>query len=98
MTGWERAQVVGIGILVTLAVIGALYIGRDFCIPIALTLLLNSLLRPLVRSLERLGVSTTVGATIVSLGLLGVLVGGGGALVNPIRVWVSQLPASFEAA
>jgi len=56
------------------------------------------LLRPVVRGLERLHVSTVVGATVVSLGLLAVLVGGGVALVNPVRTWVSQLPATFEAA
>jgi len=98
MNGWERVQAVGIGMLATLAVIGALYIGRAFGIPIALALLLNALLRPLIRGLERLGVSTAVGATLVTLGLLGALVVGGGALVTPIRAWVSQLPASFEAA
>ncbi len=43
MTGWERAQAVSIVILATLAGIGALYVGRAFCIPIALALLLNSL-------------------------------------------------------
>jgi predicted PurR-regulated permease PerM len=98
MTGWERVQTVSIVILATLGGIGALYVGRTFCIPIALAVLLNTLLRPLVRGLERLHVSTAVGATLVSLGLLGALVAGGSALVNPVRTWVSQLPASFEAA
>src|ERR671922_707404 len=98
MTGWERVQTIGIVMLATLAGIGTLYIGRTFFIPIALALLLNALLRPLVRGLERLHVSTVVGATLVSLGLLGALVVGGALLVNPVRAWVSQLPASFEAA
>jgi len=98
MTGWERAQAVGIVMLATLAGIGTLYVGRAFFVPLALALLLNALLRPLVRVLERLRVSTVVGATMVSLGLLGALVVGGFALVNPVREWVSQLPASFEAA
>jgi predicted PurR-regulated permease PerM len=98
MSGWERAQAVSIVILATLAGIGALYLGRELCIPLALALVLNALLRPVVRSLERLRVSTAVSATLVSLGLLGGLVAGGGALVHPVRVWVSQLPATFEAA
>jgi predicted PurR-regulated permease PerM len=84
--------------LATLAGIGALYVGHALFIPLALALLLNALLRPVVRGLERLHVSTVVGATVVSLGLLAVLVGGGVALVNPVRTWVSQLPATFEAA
>src|SRR5207249_5586951 len=98
MTGWERAQEVSLVILATLAGIGALYVGRAFCIPIALALLLNGLLRPLVRGLERLRVSTVVGAAMVSLGLLGALVVGVFASVNPVRAWVNQLPGSFEAA
>jgi len=98
MTSWERAQAVGIMVLATLGGIGALYLGREFFIPIALALLLNALLRPLIRGLERLHVSTVVGATLVSLGLLGALVAGGATLVNPVRAWVSQLPTSFEAA
>ena len=98
MTGWERAQAVSIVMLATLAGIGALYVGRTLFIPLALALLLNTLLRPVIRALERLRVSTVVGATLVSLGLLGILVAGGGALVNPVRTWVSQLPANFEAA
>jgi len=98
MTGWQQAQAVSIVMLATLAGIGALYVGREICIPIALALLLNTLLRPLVCGLERRRVPTVVGATIVSLGLLGILGVGGFALVNPVRTWVSQLPASFEAA
>src|SRR5215510_630029 len=98
MTSWERARTVGIIMLAILAGIGALYVGHAFFIPIALALLLNALLRPLVRGLERLHISTVFGATLVSLGLLGVLVVGGFALANPVRAWVSQLPASFEAA
>jgi predicted PurR-regulated permease PerM len=98
MTSWERAQAVGIVLLAILGGISALYVGRALFIPLALALLLNALLRPLVRGLERLRISTAVGATLVSLGLLGVLVAAGFALVNPVRAWVSQLPASFEAA
>jgi len=98
MTGWERAQAIGIMILAILAGIGTLYLGREFFIPLALALLLNALLRPLVRGLERLHVSTGVGAALVSLGLLGILIVGGFTLANPVRTWVSQLPTTFEAA
>jgi predicted PurR-regulated permease PerM len=98
MTSWERAQTVGIVMLAILAGIGTLYVGHEFFIPIALALLLNALLRPVVRGLERLHISTVFGATLVSLGLLGMLVVGGFALANPVRAWVSQLPAIFEAA
>jgi predicted PurR-regulated permease PerM len=98
MTGWRQAPRVGIVILATLAGIGALYVGREFFIPIALSLLFNALLRPLVRGLEGLRIPAVAGAAIVVLGLLGVLGAGGFALVDPVRAWVSQLPASLEAA
>src|SRR5215470_11184061 len=98
LSGWERAQAVSTVMLAILAGIGVLYLGREIFIPIALAVLLNALLRPLVRGLERRHVSTVVGATLVTLGLLGILGVGGYALVNPVRTWVSQLPASFEAA
>jgi hypothetical protein len=39
-----------------------------------------------------------IGATLVSLGLLGVLAVAGCALAHPVQAWVSQLPASFEVA
>src|SRR5215510_13911519 len=98
MTSWERARTVGIIMLAILAGIGALYVGHAFFIPIALALLLNALLRPVVRGLERLHISTVFGATLKNLGLFGAIVVGWFALVDPVRVWVSQLPASFEAA
>jgi predicted PurR-regulated permease PerM len=98
MTGWEPVRSVGIILLATLAGVGALYFGREFFIPIALALLLNALLRPLVRGLERLRVPTIAGAALVVLGLFGGLTAGGFALVDPVRAWVRQVPASFAAA
>jgi predicted PurR-regulated permease PerM len=98
MAGWESARSVGIVLLATLAGIGALYVGREFFIPIAVALLLNGLLRPLVRGLERLRIPTVAGAALVVLGLFGGLTAGGVALVDPVRSWVSQLPATLETA
>ena len=98
MTGWAVVPSVGILVLATLAAIGALYVGREFCIPIALALLLNALLRPLVRGLERLRVPPAAGAALVVLGLLGGLAAGGFAVAEPVRLWVGQVPASLETA
>src|SRR5919108_217188 len=98
MTGWEPVRSVGITLLATLAGIGALYFGREFFIPIALALLLSALLRPLVRGLERLHVPTVAGAALVVLGLFGGFTAGGFALVEPVRSWVRQGPASVATA
>jgi predicted PurR-regulated permease PerM len=98
MTGWQPAPSVGIVLLATLAGIGALYFGREFCIPIALALLLNALLRPLVRGLEGLRIPTVAGAALVVLGLSGGITAGGFAIVDPVRAWVSQVPTSIETS
>src|SRR5262245_25120907 len=98
MTSWTSAPSVGIVMLATLAGIGALYVGREFFIPISLALLLNALLRPLVRGLERLRIPTVASAALVVLGLFGGLTAGGFALVDRVRSWLSELPASIETA
>ena len=98
MSRWTSVPSVGVGMLATLAGIGALYVGREFFIPIALALLLNALLRPPVRGLERLCIPTMAAAALVVLGLFGGLTAGGFALVDPVRSWVSQLPASLKTA
>ena len=76
MASWERAQAVSLVILATLAGSGALYVGRDLFIPLAVALVLNALLRPVVRSLERRRLHRGR-RHVVSLGLLSVLVGVG---------------------
>jgi len=53
MTGWQRAQAVSTVMLATLAGIGALYLGREICIPIALALLLIPAYYHLKRNMVR---------------------------------------------
>ena len=88
----------GIVILATLAVFAALYAGRELLVPIALAVLFTGLLRPVVRVLERGGLSPALGATAVMVVLLGVTVVGFAALAGPIRAWVAQAPDTFEKA
>jgi predicted PurR-regulated permease PerM len=84
--------------LAVLAVIAALYLARDFFIPIAVALLFNALLRPPVRLLERAGLPAPVGAGIVVLAFAGMLVGGAVALAGPVQHWIDQAPADFATA
>src|SRR6059058_3427862 len=74
--------------LVIVAVVAsafALYFGREFFVPIVFAVLLSALLRPLVGKLERLGLPTAIGASIIVLVFLGVLVGAGFALAGPVQ-------------
>jgi predicted PurR-regulated permease PerM len=85
-------------LLATVATICALYFGREFFVPIALSLLFTGLLRPLVRWLEAARIPTPVGATSVLVLLLGALVLGASALADPVRGWIAKAPQSLNAA
>jgi len=52
----------------------ALYFAQEIFIPIALGLMFTSLLRPVVRGLARIRIPASVGATLVTLSLLGIFV------------------------
>jgi predicted PurR-regulated permease PerM len=88
----------GITVLATIAIAAALYFGRDIFIPVALAILFTALLRPLVRWLERIGLSAPVGATVVLVALVGVLAVAVLSLSDPVRQWVGQAPRTLEAA
>ena len=77
-------------IIAAIVSVAALYLGREFFIPVALALCFNALLRPVVHGLERLRIPTALGAAIVVLGGLGVVVVGGWALSGPVSVWVDK--------
>lgn len=69
-----------------------IYFGRDVLLPIALAMLLNLLLRPIVRGLRRWRIPDAVGAAIVLLGVVGV---GGSAVYSlsaPATEWVDRMP------
>jgi len=78
--------------------VGALALGREFFIPIALALCFQALLTPAVRGLGRLRIPAPAGAAIVVLGALAVLVVGGWALSGPAREWVDQAPSNIATA
>jgi predicted PurR-regulated permease PerM len=85
-------------ILTTLAIICALYFGRDFFVPIALSVLFTGLLRPLVRWLETLRLPTAAAATAVLVVLLGAVALGANALADPVRGWIAKAPQSLNDA
>jgi predicted PurR-regulated permease PerM len=85
-------------ILATLATICALYFGREFFVPIALSILFTGLLRPLVRSLEAARLPTAAAATAVLLVLLGAVALGANALADPVRGWIAKAPQTLNDA
>src|SRR3989442_10705014 len=77
---------------------GALALGREFFIRIALALCFQALLTPVVRGLGRLRIPAPAGAAIVVLGALAVLVVGGWTLSGPASEWVDKAPSNIATA
>ncbi len=103
MTGETRLshdtlRTVSLATLAAIAAVGALYLGRSFFVPIAVALLFNALLRPVVRALERVGLPAPAGAAVVVLSFVAILVGGGAALTAPTQRWLADAPKDLAAA
>ena len=70
----------------------ALRLGAGLLLPIAIAGLLTLLLDPAVRALNRLGLSTGVGAALVVFGTLGVVGSGVALLAGPAADWIETAP------
>ena len=92
------ARTVAIVVVAVLAVMYTLYFARTFLIPIAFAILLDFLLSPAVRLLERLRIPHWLGAAIVVLSLLGVTVLGVYRLSGPVQTWMADLPKTLSKA
>ena len=84
--------------LLFLGVLYTLYFARALVVPIVLAVLLDFLLKPLVRTLRRVGVPEAAGAAIVVLGSLGSVAAATYQLADPAREWLAGVPASLRQA
>lgn len=75
-----------------------LYVAQEIFVPIALGLLLTSMLRPVVGLLSRMRISAPVGATLIILACLSLLGAAGYFTAGPVRAWVSEAPKTLAAA
>jgi predicted PurR-regulated permease PerM len=94
----EKAVSIAIVVLAAIAATAALYLARDFFVPIALSLLFAVLLRPLVRRFEKARVPTPIGAAVVLTVVVGALSVSIGALTTPARQWMAEAPQRLRAA
>jgi predicted PurR-regulated permease PerM len=85
-------------LLTIIAAVVALSLGRDVLIPITLALVFATVLRPVVRRLERLRVPSTAAAAIVVLVMLAVIGGVGTAISKPVEGMAAQVPKSLAVA
>lgn len=83
------------GIFVLLALY-TLYFARPFLLPIVVATILNFLLSPVVRGLQRLRVPQPLGALLVILALLGVVALGIERLSGPAAEWIRKTPEGVQ--
>jgi predicted PurR-regulated permease PerM len=85
--------------LFTLAILYTCYFAQAVLIPIALALLLNLLLAPVVRGLKKyLRLPEGFGAALVLLAFVAVVVGTIYGLSGPATRWFAQLPVAMSEA
>jgi predicted PurR-regulated permease PerM len=80
------------GGLFVLALLAALYAAREIVLPVVLAFILNLLLQPALRMLERLRVPKMLGALLLIGLLFGTIVAFGTALSGPAGSWAAKLP------
>ena len=88
----EGPLVVAAWSIVGAAVVGALYIGRDLLIPIALALLLSFVLSPLVSLAKRVRIPRSIAVVALVLMAFGVIVGLGAVLAGQVAQLAGDLP------
>ena len=90
------AQLAGIIVLALLAIIGALYIGRDLLLPVMMAAVLNLLLQPLMAALNvRLRLPMPVAALTVIILAFAAIFAIAYTVSIPSSGWVNRLPDSF---
>jgi predicted PurR-regulated permease PerM len=93
-----RAAETSLIVIAALLVIGALWLGREVLVPVTLSIIVATVLRPAVQLLQRLRMPSPAAATIVVVATLALLIGVGAALQQPVRGMAEDLPKSIAAA
>lgn len=82
--------------LFVLAVFFTLWVARAFFMPVAIALLLNFLLSPLVRLLNSFRIPSSLGAFLVMAAMTGALILGAFRLAGPAGDWVERAPQTLR--
>lgn len=93
-----QARSVALVIIAVIVVFAALYVAKEFFIPLALAILLNLVLSPVVRWLEGFHVPAPVSAALVLLTVVGALSIGAYELAGPVRQWITTAPQTAMKA
>ena len=75
-----------------LAILTTTYVARDIVLPLIFAVMLNLLMQPALRMLERLRVPKVPGAILLILVVFATIVGLGAAIAGPAEAWINKLP------
>lgn len=81
--------------LFLLALLYTAYLARTFLLPVIVAILLAFFFGPTIRRLKRWRIPESLSATVIVLGLLGVLGYGGYQLLGPASSWMARAPESM---
>jgi predicted PurR-regulated permease PerM len=81
-----------LGGLFILALLGAAHVAREIILPLIFAFVLNLLLQPALRLLDRLHVPRTASALSLIAALLAIIAGLGTAVSGPAETWAAKLP------
>jgi predicted PurR-regulated permease PerM len=85
-------KVIFLGGLFILALLATAYIPSDIVLPLSFAVILQLLLQPDLRMLERLHVPRMLVALLLIFALFGTIVGLGTAISGPAATWAAKLP------
>jgi AI-2E family transporter len=86
------ANAIFLGGLFVLALLATAYVASEIVLPLVFAIILNLLLQPALRILERLHVPRMLAALLLILALFGTIVGLGTAISGPAGTWAAKLP------
>ena len=81
-----------LGGMFLIAMLATAYVAREIVLPLVFAVMLNLLMQPTLRALERLRVSKPLGAVLLILLLFTTVVGLGTAVSGPAEAWIAKLP------
>jgi predicted PurR-regulated permease PerM len=81
--------------LFVLALLATAYVASEIVLPLIFAIVLNLLLQPALRILERLRIPRILAALLLILALFGTIVGLGTAISGPAGTWAAKLPAGI---
>jgi predicted PurR-regulated permease PerM len=75
-----------------LAILTTAYVARDIVLPLIFAVMLNLLMQPAMRALERLRVPKALGAILLIFVVFATIVALGAAVSGPAEAWIAKLP------